>query len=93
MASELTMIHGVPPDCDEREFLRELQNALLWINFRYHRAAVLVRGGRTGAGTADGLRVPTRPADRLPAILRRMNVYSPALMPSCTCSTGFRCVW
>ncbi len=25
MASELTMIHGVPPDCDEREFLRELQ--------------------------------------------------------------------
>lgn len=37
MASELTMIHGVPPDCDEREFLRELQNALLWINFRYHR--------------------------------------------------------
>ena len=37
MASELTMIHGVPPDCDEREFLRELQNALLWINFRYYR--------------------------------------------------------
>ena len=33
MASELTLIHGVPPDCDEREFLRELQNALLWINF------------------------------------------------------------
>ena len=47
MASELTMIHGVPPDCDEREFLRELQNALLWINFRYYGAAVLVRGGRT----------------------------------------------
>ncbi len=51
MASELTMIHGVPPDCDEREFLRELQNALLWINFRYYPgAAVLVRGGRTLGG-------------------------------------------
>lgn len=45
------MIHGVPPDCDEREFLRELQNALLWINFRYYTgAAVLVRGGRTTGG-------------------------------------------
>ena len=29
MACELTMIHGVPSGCDEREFLRELQNALL----------------------------------------------------------------
>ena len=48
MASELTMIHGVPPDCDEREFLRELQNALLWINFRYYGAAVLVCGGARG---------------------------------------------
>ena len=36
MASELTLIHGVPPDCDEREYLKELQNALLWINFRYY---------------------------------------------------------
>ena len=36
MASELTLIHGVPPDCDESEFLRELQNALLWINFRFY---------------------------------------------------------
>ena len=35
MASELTLIHGVPPDCDEREFLRELQNALFWNNFRF----------------------------------------------------------
>ncbi|MGK9172609.1 beta-lactamase regulator AmpE [Yokenella regensburgei] len=38
MASELTLIHGVPPGCSEREFLRELQNALLWINFRYYLA-------------------------------------------------------
>ena len=38
MASELTMIHGVPAGCDEREFLRELQNALLWINYRYYLA-------------------------------------------------------
>ncbi len=35
MAGELTMIHGVPAGCDEREYLRELQNALLWINFRF----------------------------------------------------------
>ncbi len=27
MASELTMITACRPDCDEREFLRELQNA------------------------------------------------------------------
>ena len=38
MASELTLIHGVPPGCDEREYLSELQNALLWINFRYYLA-------------------------------------------------------
>ena len=30
MAGELTMIHGVPAGCDKREYLRELQNALLW---------------------------------------------------------------
>lgn len=51
MASELTLIHGVPPDCNEREFLRDLQNALLWINFRFtsHRyfgLSLAVRGGR-----------------------------------------------
>ncbi len=38
MANELTLIHGVPPGCDEREFLRELQNALVWINFRFYLA-------------------------------------------------------
>ncbi len=38
MASELTLIHGVPPGCDEREYLSELQNALLWINYRYYLA-------------------------------------------------------
>jgi AmpE protein len=50
MASELTMIHGVPPDCDEREFLRELQNALLWINFRFYLAPLFwfVVGGPWG---------------------------------------------
>lgn len=50
MASELTLIHGVPPDCDEREFLRELQNALLWINFRFYLAPLfwLIVGGPWG---------------------------------------------
>ncbi|QJT79140.1 beta-lactamase regulator AmpE [Kosakonia sp. MUSA4] len=38
MANELTLIHGVPPGCSEREFLRELQNALVWINFRFYLA-------------------------------------------------------
>ena len=44
MAEELALIHGLPVDCSEELRLRELQNALLWINFRYYRAAVLVRG-------------------------------------------------
>ena len=53
MASELTLIHGVPPDCDEREFLRELQNALLWNNFRFYLAPLfwLIVGGPWGPVT------------------------------------------
>jgi AmpE protein len=56
MASELTLIHGVPPDCDEREFLRELQNALLWINFRFYLAPLfwLIVGGPWGPVTLVG---------------------------------------
>ena len=38
MAAELTLIHGVPVDCSEREFLQALQNALIWINFRFYLA-------------------------------------------------------
>lgn len=64
MASELTLIHGVPPDCNEREFLRELQNALLWINFRFYLAPLFwfIVGGM-GAGNAGGLCVFTGLAD------------------------------
>ena len=53
MAGELTMIHGVPAGCDEREFLRELQNALLWINFRFYLAPLfwLIVGGIWGPVT------------------------------------------
>ena len=36
MAEELALIHGLPTDCTEEARLRELQNALLWINFRYY---------------------------------------------------------
>ncbi|HCD7425592.1 TPA: beta-lactamase regulator AmpE [Citrobacter werkmanii] len=56
MASELTLIHGVPPDCDEREFLRELQNALLWNNFRFYLAPLfwLIVGGPWGPVTLVG---------------------------------------
>ena len=50
MASELTLIHGVQPECSEREYLQALQNALLWINFRYYLAPLfwLVIGGAWG---------------------------------------------
>ncbi|CAO95853.1 beta-lactamase regulator AmpE [Erwinia tasmaniensis] len=50
MAQELTLIHGVPVDCDEREYLRELQNALLWINYRFYLAPLFwfVVGGPWG---------------------------------------------
>ena len=50
MAAELTLIHGVPVECSEREFLRELQNALIWINFRFYLAPMfwLVAGGPWG---------------------------------------------
>ena len=50
MAAELTLIHGVPVECSEREFLRELQNALIWINFRFYLAPMfwLVVGGPWG---------------------------------------------
>jgi AmpE protein len=56
MVSELTLIHGVPPDCDEREFLRELQNALLWNNFRFYLAPLfwLIVGGPWGPVTLVG---------------------------------------
>ncbi len=57
MAGELTMIHGVPAGCDEREYLRELQNALLWINFRFYLAPLfwLIVGGTPGTRYADGV--------------------------------------
>jgi len=50
MACELTMIHGVPPGCDQQEYLRELQNALLWINYRFYLAPLFwfVVGGPWG---------------------------------------------
>ena len=56
MASELTLIHGVPPDCNETEFLRELQNALLWINYRFYLAPLFwfTLGGPWGPVTLAG---------------------------------------
>lgn len=50
MAAELTLIHGVPVECSEEEFLRELQNALLWINFRFYLAPLFwfIAGGLWG---------------------------------------------
>ncbi|MFG1173732.1 beta-lactamase regulator AmpE [Erwiniaceae bacterium CAU 1747] len=50
MAEELTLIHGVPGECSEREYLCELQNALLWINYRFYLAPLFwfVVGGPWG---------------------------------------------
>ncbi|WP_114192740.1 beta-lactamase regulator AmpE [Edaphovirga cremea] len=38
LSEELALIHGLPVECTEEQRLRELQNALLWINFRYYLA-------------------------------------------------------
>lgn len=50
MAEELALIHGLPGECSEREYLCELQNALLWINFRFYLAPLFwfVVGGPVG---------------------------------------------
>ncbi len=44
------LIHSVPVKCSEREFLREVQNALMWINFSFYLALMfwLVVGGPYG---------------------------------------------
>lgn len=78
MASELTLIHGVPPGCDEREYLRELQNALLWINYRFYLAPLFwfVVGGPWGPVTLMGY-----------AFLRRLADVACAL-PDATASPG-----
>lgn len=40
MANELALIHGLPHECTPEERLRELQNVLLWINFRFYLAPI-----------------------------------------------------
>lgn len=41
MATELAFIHGLP-EGDIKSQLKELQNALLWINYRYYLAPVII---------------------------------------------------
>jgi AmpE protein len=50
MAEELTLIHGMPVECNQQETLKTLQNALLWINYRYYLAPLFwfVVGGPYG---------------------------------------------
>lgn len=95
MASELTLIHGVPPDCNEREFLRELQNALLWINFRFYLAPLFwfIVGGPWGPVTLVGYAFLRAWQTCWRAIRRRTNVCNPALTLFFMCWTGFRYVW
>lgn len=83
MAGELTMIHGVPAGCDEREYLRELQNALLWINFRFYLAPLfwLIVGGTWGPVTLMGYAFCVHGNTGWRDTRRRIIVYSPALMP------------
>ncbi|TKI08774.1 beta-lactamase regulator AmpE [Martelella alba] len=56
MGEELALIHGLPVDCSKEERLRELQNALLWINYRFYLAPLfwLVVGGPFGPVTLAG---------------------------------------
>lgn len=50
MSEELALIHGLPVDGDKVGRLREIQNALLWINYRFYLAPLfwLVVGGPFG---------------------------------------------
>lgn len=48
MAEELALIHGLPIDCSEALRQRALQNALLWINFRYYLAPDILVCGAYG---------------------------------------------
>lgn len=62
MAEELALIHGLPVDCSEELRLRELQNALLWINFRYYLAPLFwfVVFGPYGPIALAGICLPAR---------------------------------
>ncbi len=95
MASELTLIHGVPPGCDEREYLSELQNALLWINYRYYLAPLFwfVVGGAWGPLTLIAYSVLRAWQTCWRATRRRTTGCSPGSMVSCILWTGCRCVW
>ncbi|MDE1477205.1 beta-lactamase regulator AmpE [Xenorhabdus bovienii] len=52
----LTMIQGTLPDTTKDERLREIQNALIWINFRYYLAPIfwLVMMGKLGPAILMG---------------------------------------
>ena len=56
MAEELSVIHGLPETVNQRVYLRELQNALLWINYRFYLAPLFwfVAGGPWGPVTLAG---------------------------------------
>ncbi|WP_241622531.1 beta-lactamase regulator AmpE [Rosenbergiella australiborealis] len=50
MAEELSAIHPMPSNTTDKLYLRELQNALLWINYRFYLAPLFwfVVGGSYG---------------------------------------------
>lgn len=59
MAIELALIHGLPQEATARERLKELQNALLWLNFRFYLAPLFwfVVAGPYGAVALVGYTV------------------------------------
>lgn len=95
MAAELTLIHGVPVECSEREFLRELQNALIWINFRFYLAPMfwLVVGGPWGPVLLVGYAFLRARKAGWQSTEHRWRVHNLAWMPFCIFSTGSRCGW
>ncbi|MCP9267744.1 beta-lactamase regulator AmpE [Xenorhabdus sp. XENO-1] len=54
--ARLTMIQGTLPDTTKDERLREIQNALIWINFRYYLAPIfwLIVMGKLGPAILMG---------------------------------------
>lgn len=72
--------------CDQREYLSELQNALLWINYRYYLAPLFwfVVGGPWGPLTLVAYCTLRARQTGWRVIRRRVIAYSRGLTAFCT---------
>lgn len=106
MAEELALIHGLPVDCSEELRLRELQNALLWINFRYYLAPLFwfvvcglwaLRADRAGGLLFPACLPDLAGATQYPAgafaVGYRSSVELVGLDPGAAGRRGLRSVW